>query len=139
MNYSISAESKVRDKGSIDIKKTKFHFGTAAGHADTHASPAELFLAAIAACLLKNVERFSKLMRFEYSHAKVTVVAERLVKPPRMDNVHYELAIYSKDTKLNKDLLKKNIERFGTIYNTVQRSSNIDGTISLYSNFSIPN
>lgn len=55
--------------------------------------------------------------------------AARLEKPPRMDEVHYKLKIYSTDSHLNIDLLKKNIEKFGTIFNTVQSSCTIAGTI----------
>jgi uncharacterized OsmC-like protein len=68
-------------------------------------------------------------MHFEYSKTEITVTAMRLEKPPRMDEITYELTIYSPDNKLNLELLKKNIEKFGTIFNTVQSACSIVGEI----------
>jgi hypothetical protein len=84
--------------------------------------------------MIKNVERFSGMMNFTYSEASLEVHATRLEKPPRMDDIQYILTIYSNDKKLNTDLLKKNIEKFGTIYNTVKLSCSISGTISTIAN-----
>jgi len=64
-----------------------------------------------------------------YSRAEISVSATRLEKPPRIDDIHYELKIFSNDAKLNINLLKKNIEKFGTIFNTVQTSCTIKGEI----------
>ncbi len=75
------------------------------------------------------MERFSEFMNFEYSRAEITINATRLEKPPRMDEINYELLIYSQDSNLNLDLLKKNIEKFGTIFNTVKICCTITGTI----------
>ena len=80
--------------------------------------------------MLKNVERFSMLMKFKYNHTTLEVKAERLDNPPRMDNIIYNLNIYSNDIKLNIDLLQKNIEKHGTIYNTVKQICTINGTIT---------
>ena len=129
MNYSIKSNSSSKNDGSINIKQSKIAFGTTAKSEDILANPAELFLAAFSACILKNVERFSVLMKFEYSNAELIVNAIRLEKPPRMDEINYELSIYSQDPKLNINLLKKNIEKFGTIFNTVKLSCTITGEI----------
>ena len=50
-------------------------------------------------------------------------------KPVKMDNINYKLIIYSADENINTVLLKKNIEKFGTIYNTVKLSCTINGEI----------
>jgi len=129
MKYSIKANSSAKNDSSINIKQTEITFGTTAESEDILANPAELFLASFSACILKNVERFSMLVKFEYSKAEITVHATRLEKPPRMDEINYELNIYSTDNKLNTKLLKKNIEKFGTIFNTVKSSCSIVGEI----------
>ncbi len=125
MEYSIAATSVAKNDALLDIKKSSIAFGTTKKTADELPNPAELFLSAFAACILKNVERFSVLMHFEYDKAAIKVNAIRLESPPRMENIHYELTIFSKDKKLNLELLKKNIEKFGTIFNTVQQSCSI--------------
>ena len=84
--------------------------------------------------MLKNVERFSELMHFNYEKASLSVEATRLEHPPRMEHLSYELLLYSQDEKLNLDLLKKNIEKFGTIFNTVKQSCSISGKIMRHQN-----
>ena len=131
MNYQINASSVLNQDAIIHIKESKIDFGTTAATAESLPNPAELFLGAFAACMLKNVERFSKMMHFKYSKTALVVNATRLENPSRMENIVYDLSIYSPDTTLNVDLLKKNIEKHGTIYNTVKRSCAISGTINV--------
>ncbi len=132
MNYSITAKSKATDDAIIHVKQSDIGFGTTERTSETLPNPAELFLGSFAACILKNVERFSGMMRFSYEKAELTVNAERLENPPRMDRLTYVLTIYTQDEKLNSELLKKNIEKFGTIYNTVKQVCEISGTILVH-------
>lgn len=129
MKYCIKATATSKKSATTNIKQTEITFGITAASADILANPAELFLASFSACILKNVERFSELMDFQYSNAEITVNASRLEKPPRMDEINYKLRIYSQDPNLNINLLKKNIEKFGTIFNTVKTSCSIVGEI----------
>ncbi|MBD0777464.1 OsmC family protein [Maribacter sp. ANRC-HE7] len=133
MDYHIKASSLSNQDAVIQIKQSLVDFGTTPETSYSLPNPAELFISAFAACILKNVERFSGMMKFAYSKASIDVHATRLEHPPRMDNLTYRLTIYSNDKKLNTDLLKKNIEKFGTIYNTVKLSCSISGTINTIS------
>ena len=134
MDYQIKASSISNMDAVVHIKQSNLDFGTTSKTAETLPNPAELFLSSFAACILKNVERFSGMMKFTYTKATLEVNATRLENPPRMDNIVYDLTIYTHDKKLNSDLLKKNIEKFGTIYNTVKLSSSISGTIRTIGN-----
>lgn len=134
MNYHLKASSISNQNAVIHIKQSNIDFGTTSKTAETLPNPAELFLGSFASCILKNVERFSGMMKFTYTKATIEVNATRLENPPRMENIIYNLTIYSNDKKLNLDLLKKNIEKFGTIYNTVKLSCSISGTISAIEN-----
>ena len=109
MKYTASAISKAHNSASVKIKKTDIPFGITKETSESLSSPAELFLGAFTSCVLKNVERFSAFMKFEYTHAEITVEATRLEKPPRMDALNYHLKIYSNDESLNISLLRKNI------------------------------
>ncbi|MGP1992133.1 OsmC family protein [Zobellia laminariae] len=129
MEYSIASRSSSKASALIDIKQSEISFGITPETADSLPNPAELFLGSFSSCILKNVERFSILMNFEYTNAEILVKATRLEKPPRMDNINYVLKVYSQDENLNIDLLKKNIEKFGTIYNTVKQSCTIHGEV----------
>lgn len=130
MNYQIYASSLSNQDAVIEIKESNIDFGTTSKTAEILPNPAELFLGSFAACMLKNVERFSVMMHFSYEKTTLEVKATRHENPPRMDNIKYNLTIYSHDKKLNTELLKKNIEKFGTIYNTIKLSCAISGTIN---------
>jgi uncharacterized OsmC-like protein len=134
MNYQINASSKVNEDAVIHIKESNIEFGTTSKTAKILPNPAELFLGSFAACMLKNVERFSEMMKFNYTKTTLEVNATRLENPPRMENLIYNLTIYSSDTKLNTALLKKNIKKHGTIYNTIKLSCHIEGTIKTIQN-----
>lgn len=129
MEYICKSISKSNNNASIKIKNSEITFGITPESNNDLPNPAELFLGSFSACILKNVERFSHLMNFKYSNTELTVSTTRLEKPPRIDEINYELIIYSQDKKLNVDLLKKNIEKFGTIFNTVKTSCSINGEI----------
>lgn len=134
MDYHIKASSISNKDAVVHIKQSNIDFGTTSKSAETLPNPSELFLGSFASCILKNVERFSGMMKFTYSKATIEVNATRLENPPRMQNIIYSLTVYSNDKKLNSDLLEKNIEKFGTIYNTVKLSCSISGTISTIDN-----
>jgi len=131
MEYQITARSKANESAFFEAKASTIAFGTAPQSADTLPNPAELYLGALAACMLKNVERFSGMMKFQYTQATIEVKSLRLGNPPRMAEISYRLIIHSEDHKLNTRLLQKNLEKFGTIYNTVKGSCSIEGTIEV--------
>ncbi|MDO6803535.1 OsmC family protein [Wenyingzhuangia sp. 1_MG-2023] len=134
IDYQIKASSITNQEAVVKIKQSYTNFGITAETAKTLPNPAELFLSSFAACILKNVERFSVMMKFTYTKATLTVNATRLENPPKMDNIIYNLIICSNDKKLNLKLLKKNIEQYGTIYNTVKLICAVSGTINILKN-----
>ena len=83
MKYFSKASSSSKNNASIKIKESEIVFGTTPESADNLPNPAELFLGSFSACILKNVERFSILMNFEYSNAEIIVNATRLEKPSK--------------------------------------------------------
>lgn len=131
MDYHITASSVSNEDAVIFIKQSIIDFGTTKETEGVLPNPLELFLGSFASCILKNVERFSGIMKFSYSKASIDINATRHENPPRVGEVTYKLTIYSDDQKLNTDLLKKNIEKFGTIYNTLKQSCTISGTITI--------
>ncbi|WP_291206544.1 OsmC family protein [Hyphomonas sp.] len=92
-------------------------------------NPAELFLAAIAACILKGIERVTPLLGFSLTDAEVRLRGQRQDAPPKMVSVSYEIIIDTDETGPRLDLLHKNIRKYGTISNTVADAVNLTGTI----------
>jgi len=98
-------------------------------------NPAELLLGAFVACCLKNVERFSQLLKFDYESARIEVVGERQDAPSKMTEIRYTILIKSQDKRLNAALLHKNIQRYGTIYNTLKETCEVSGDLQIVKDY----
>jgi uncharacterized OsmC-like protein len=128
MEYSITATSTSTGHATISAKSNTYVFGVAANQTEM-AGPTELLLSAFAACCLKNVERFSSILHYSYNVATIEVTGQRQEKPAMINTIHFTLHITTNDAHLNGDLLLKNIQKFGTIYNTLNAVCEIDGQL----------
>lgn len=91
--------------------------------------PAELLCASLAACLLKNLERFAETLAFDYEVASVEVTAERTDGPPRMTRMSYRLEVVTEEPDRRVHLLHRNIRKFGTITNTLAAACQLEGEL----------
>jgi uncharacterized OsmC-like protein len=91
--------------------------------------PAEFLAAAFAACLLKNVERFSEILPFRQSGASVRVELERQDAPPRFSRIRYELRVITDEDDRRVALLHRNLQKHGTVFNTLAAGCEIEGEV----------
>jgi uncharacterized OsmC-like protein len=129
LGYQIKANSIKDGIATIDVNNGELHFDASTVRQDKLANPAELLLSSLAACMLKNVERFSKILKYEYLKAEIEVSGKRNDSPPFMSEVNYVLKIESEMTQHKLDLLHKNILKFGTITNTIAKATILNGKI----------
>lgn len=92
-------------------------------------NPAELFLASIAACMLKGIERVAPMIHFEFKGAEVKLNGLRQDAPPMMVAISYEIIVDTDEDDRRLELLHTNIRKYGTISNTVAKSTRLEGTI----------
>jgi len=92
-------------------------------------NPAELLLAALAACMIKNIERVTPILKFELRSVTVKLKGYRQDKPPRMQRIDYELIVDSDESDKRLDLLHRNVKQFGTVYNTLAAGCTLAGAI----------
>ena len=85
--------------------------------------------AALAACILKNVERFSKMPRLSYRRATIRVAVEREEPPLRIVGARYILRLETDEPEARLELLHRNIRKFGTITNTLAAAADLQGEI----------
>jgi uncharacterized OsmC-like protein len=114
---------------AADGKTAEIAFDASAGQRPDLLGPAELLLAAFAACSLKNVERMSGMQRFAYQSASIEVTGEREEKPPRMARIRYTLRVVTDEPQHRVDLLHRNVTGYGTIFNTMAAACEISGEI----------
>lgn len=128
-SYEVSATSRPGGEAELDIFGQPIRFDAGAARDLRHPGPAELLCGALAACLLKNVERFSTMLPFEYTGARVRVEAERQDSPPRFTRFTYQLEIDTDEPPRRVELLHKNVRQFGTVSGTLAEAAEVDGAL----------
>ena len=129
LNYSVEAR-RVDAHGSLaSTKAAEIVLDTdLAGRPDAF-NPAELLLAAVAACMIKGIERVTPLLKFELRGVEVSVRAERQDSPPLIVSIDYEIVVDTGESDHRLELLHTNVRKFGTISNTVAKATRLEGTI----------
>lgn len=129
LDYSVQAR-RVDDHGSLaTTKEAEIILDTdLKGRADAF-NPAELFLAAIAACMLKGIERVTPMLKFDLRGVEVKLHGVRQDSPPKMISVDYELVVDTDEDDRRLELLHTNVRKFGTIFNTVAEATALAGII----------
>lgn len=92
-------------------------------------NPAELLLAALGACMLKNIERVAPMIKFALRGVHIALHGERQDVPPRMQRITYLVVVDTDESDQRLDLLHRNLQQFGTVYNTLAAATTIEGRI----------
>ena len=92
-------------------------------------NPAELLLAAVAACMIKGIERVSPLLDFTFDGVEVQLQGQRQDSPPKMVAITYELIVDTAESDQRLALLHTNVRKYGTISNTIAAATDLSGTI----------
>jgi uncharacterized OsmC-like protein len=92
-------------------------------------NPAELFLAAIAACMIKGIERVIPTLNFDLRGVEVQLHGVRQDSPPKMVSVDYLLIVDTPESDHRLELLHTNVRKYGTISNTVAAALTLTGRI----------
>lgn len=127
--YAVSATCRPGGDAELDIFGQAIPFDAGASRDMKRPGPAELLCGAVAACLLKNVERFSTMLPFAYTGARVRVEAERQDSPPRFTRFTYQLEIDTDEPPRRIELLHKNVRQFGTVSGTLAAAATLEGAV----------
>ena len=82
-------------------------------------NPAELFLAAIAACMIKEIERVTSMLKFDIRGVEVHMRGVRQDRPPKI-SVDYELIVDTDEDDHRLELLHQNVMKYGTTATRLQ-------------------
>lgn len=93
-------------------------------------NPVELLPSALAACMLKGIERVTPLLSFLIDGAEVRLEAIRQDAPPRLTLIRYQIIVDSAETDQRLNLLHRNILKYGTISNTLSGAGPLDGILT---------
>ncbi len=92
-------------------------------------NPVELLLSALAACMIKGVERVTPTLKFAFDAVTIRLEAERQDAPPKLVAITYEITVATQESDQRLDLLLRNILKYGTISNTLAAAVPMSGTI----------
>jgi uncharacterized OsmC-like protein len=129
LEYRIAAR-RIDAEGSVaNAKRAEVRLDTGLAGSPDAFNPAELLLAAVAACMIKGIERVTPMLDFNFSGVEVSLHAARQDAPPKIVSVDYELVIDTDESDQRLELLHKNVRKYGTISNTIAAAARLDGTI----------
>lgn len=129
MTFSLTA-TRTDAHGSVaESKATRLTLDTSmAGRMDA-LNPIELLLASLAACMIKGIERVAPSLDFDYDSVTVALTAIRPATEPRIEEIAYRLEIGTTENDSRLNVLHKNLQKFGTIYNTVSAGTSVHGEL----------
>jgi uncharacterized OsmC-like protein len=129
LEYTVSAE-RIDAHGSLArTKDAEIVLDTdIAGRRDAF-NPAELLLAALAACMIKGIERVTPMIGFALRGVTIRLHAVRQDAPPRITSIDYEIEVDSDETDQRLELLHTNVRKYGTITNTVGAATELSGVL----------
>jgi uncharacterized OsmC-like protein len=115
--------SEARCKDAVLVLDTDL-----AGRRDA-CNPAELLLTAVAACMLKGIERLIPILKFDLQGVEVRIRGVRQDVPPRLESIDYEVVVETVESDHRLELLHDNIRKYGTVFNTVAPGTTLRGTL----------
>ena len=127
--YSVRAVLRDDHESRASCKQAELVMDTdPAGRADAF-NPAELLLAAVAACMLKSLERLAPMLAFRFRGAELRLHGVRQDKPPKLVRIDYEIVIDTDEPDRRLALMHANIRKYGTVSNTVAAAVALEGTV----------
>jgi len=127
--YQVVTE-RVDAHGSIAYcKEAEITLDTDIQNRDDAFNPAELLLAALSACIIKGMERVAPMLNFELHDVEVRVTGVRQDVPPKMESIRYEIIVDSDEPDRRLELLHENVQKFGTVFNTLAPGTQLSGEI----------
>jgi uncharacterized OsmC-like protein len=129
LDYRIFAR-RTDSHGSIAVAKSaRVTLDTDIGGRDDAMNPVELLLSALAACIIKGIERVAPMIRFSFEAVEIEIEAARQDVPPKLVSIDYRLLVRTTETDQRLELLHTNVRKYGTIYNTLASTVALNGTI----------
>ncbi|GLS37166.1 hypothetical protein GCM10010869_27590 [Mesorhizobium tianshanense] len=89
----------------------------------------KLLLAAVAAFMIKSIERTAPMLKFDLRGVEINLHATRQESPPKVIHIDYVLTVDTDESDQRLDLLHRNVRKYGTISNTVASATRLDGAV----------
>lgn len=129
MTFAVSARRKDAHGSEAQCKSASILLDTdLAGRIDAF-NPAELLMAALAACMIKGIERVTPILKFDLRGVEVQLHGVRQDVPPKMESIRYEIRVDTDESEQRLALLHDNVKKYGTVFNTVTPGTQLEGIL----------
>ena len=130
LEYHVSARRIDSHGSEATTKDARIVLDTdMAGRPDAF-NPAEMLLASLSACILKGTERVIPILEFNLRGIEVSLHGVRQDSPPKMIRIDYDIVVDTDEPEARLALPHKNLQKYGTIYNTLAGATELSGTIN---------
>jgi uncharacterized OsmC-like protein len=129
LEYDVVAERTDAHGSVAHCKDAEVRLDTDVSGRPDAFNPAELFLAAIAACMIKGIERVAPMIHFKFRGVQVRLHGVRQDSPPFISAITYDLIVDTDEDDRRLDLLHQNVRKYGTISNTVASATKLEGKL----------
>ena len=129
MTFTVSAQRESAEETKASGLRGSVVMDTGYGGVTAGLNPVEMLLSAVAACMIKGIERVAPMLNFAFTGASVELEAVRQDSPPKVESIRYVLTVATDETDERLALLHQNLMKFGTIYNTVAAGTHLAGEI----------
>ena len=129
LEYRVNARRLDADGSVASCKDATVSLDTDVNGRQDAFNPAEAFLAAIPACMIKGIERVTPVLNFDLRGVEVHLRGIRQDSPPKMTSIDYELIVDTDENDHRLDLLHQNVRKCGTISNTVTTATRLQGVV----------
>lgn len=130
LEYEITATVEQGGVAKAIANHSEIAFDATSGRDEALPNPAELLLSSLAACILKNVQRYSEILHLPYRQARITIHGNRNDNPPFMSAITYRLEIDTDVEERKIEMWHKNILKFGTVTNTLAKACELKGEMT---------
>lgn len=129
MTFTVSAR-RVDAHGSLaHCKKADITLDTDLAGQPEAFNPSELLMTALAACMIKGIERVTPSLKFEVRGVEVLLLGMRQDVPPKMEFIDYEILVDSDENDHRLDLLHENVKKYSTVFNTIAPGTQLKGVL----------
>jgi uncharacterized OsmC-like protein len=130
LSFSLQAKRNNSSGSLVTAKSAELTIDTSLAGRPDALNPVELLLASQAACFIKGIERLAPTLEFDFRGVQVFLEADRPENEARIAQIRYQVVIETDESDQRIALMHKNLQKQGTIYNTLSAGTELVGSVT---------
>jgi uncharacterized OsmC-like protein len=130
LSFSLQAKRNDSSGSLVTAKSAELTIDTSLAGRPDALNPVELLLASQAACFIKGIERLAPTLEFDFRGVQVFLEADRPENEAKIAQIRYRVLIETDESEQRIALMHKNLQKQGTIYNTLSAGTELVGSVT---------